>query len=76
MTTRKGYYIKDLSLLGRPLSRIIIIDNISQNFSAQPSNGILIDSWFKNPGDEELLKMASLLLCIAESKFEDVRAHP
>ena len=76
MTEHKGSQVKDLSLLGRPLSRLIIIDNMPQNFSLQPSNGILIDSWYRDPNDEELLKLASLLLCIADSQFEDVRAHP
>ena len=33
-------YLKDLSLLGRPLERVIIVDNVAQNFKRQPENGI------------------------------------
>ena len=35
-------FIKDLSRIGRPLDRTIIIDNIQQNFKMQKRNGILI----------------------------------
>ena len=37
--------IKDLSMIGRDLSRSIIIDNIASNFKFQPRNGIAISTW-------------------------------
>lgn len=37
--------IKDLSMIGRDLSRSIIIDNIASNFKLQPRNGIAISTW-------------------------------
>ena len=29
----KGYYLKDLSRLGRDISKVIIVDNIAENFA-------------------------------------------
>lgn len=46
--------IKDLSKLGRPLTRTIIIDNLAENFQRQPRNGIEIGTWKWNPNDVEL----------------------
>lgn len=49
--------IKDLSKLGRLLSKTIIVDNLSENFSKQPRNGIEILSWEDDPNDCELEKL-------------------
>ena len=38
--------IKDLSMLGRPLNKTLIVDNIGTNFRLQPDNGIQILSWY------------------------------
>lgn len=54
-------HIKDLSLLGRDLSKTIIVDNIPENFNKQPGNGIYIRSWFKDPEDTALLDLMPLL---------------
>ena len=37
-----GVFIKDLSKLGRDLTKILIIDNNKDNFSLQPENGLHI----------------------------------
>jgi CTD small phosphatase-like protein 2 len=37
--------IKDLTRLGRPLSRTIIVDNLKENFKRQPKNGVEILTW-------------------------------
>ena len=54
-------FIKDLSCLGRDLSKTIIVDNITENFLLQPDNGISIKSWFDDPDDTALADLAPLL---------------
>lgn len=57
-----NYFIKDLNKLGRDLAKTIIIDNVAENFSLQPENGIVIRSWFDDEEDEALSQLEPLLL--------------
>ena len=66
-------FVKDLSKLGRDLSRIIIVDNMAQNFRLQKENGITIKSfWGKEVDDRALIDLLPILLNIAKNNM-DVR---
>ena len=71
--------IKDISLIGRDLSKMIIVDNMQQNFKLQKENGILISSfWGEDDNDKVLLQLGRILVSIAidmvETKYNlDVR---
>eukprot|EP00759_Apiculatamorpha_spiralis_P029139 PhF_6_TR31467/c2_g1_i6/m.46214 len=60
-TMTRGMYVKDLSLLGRPLDRIIIIDNSPAAYAFQPRNSIAIKSYFDDRTDRELVGLIPLL---------------
>jgi CTD small phosphatase-like protein 2 len=69
----KGVFIKDLSKIGRDLNKTIIVDNIAENFSKQPENGILIKSWYEDPKDDALFELGPLLKLIISRKTENTR---
>ena len=68
-------YIKDLSNIGRDLSKVIIVDNNKDNFILQPENGILIKSWYNDPEDKALLGLGKVLEGVVKSRVEDCREY-
>ena len=73
-TTQFGSkYIKDLSKLGRDLSKVIIVDNFSQCFKLNNENGILISSFFgEDENDKALIELQKVLIKIYYDN-DDVR---
>lgn len=57
----QGSYIKDLSLLGRPMSDVIIVDNSPNAYHFHPENAVPILSWYDDPDDKCLFEMLPLL---------------
>ena len=64
---------KDLSKLGRDLSRVIIIDNLKENFKMQPNNGIFIKTWTNDINDVQLKDILKILKDIDSYNVTDVR---
>lgn len=65
--------IKDLSMIGRDLSKTIIIDNIASNFKLQPRNGIAISTWTGQTDDISLFNLIPVLKKLVIDGVEDVR---
>ncbi|EAR88144.2 NLI interacting factor-like phosphatase family protein (macronuclear) [Tetrahymena thermophila SB210] len=72
--TYQNSYIKDLSRIGRDLNKIIIIDNLPENFKLQPENGIYIQSWYGESEDRALYDLTPLLKQIVRKKFRTVQS--
>ena len=66
-------FVKDLSKIGRDLSRMIIIDNLGDNFKLQPDNGIQIGTWLDDMKDTQLEDLGKILKDMIEKKPNDIR---
>eukprot|EP00992_Anisonema_acinus_P008728 TRINITY_DN4868_c0_g1_i1.p1 TRINITY_DN4868_c0_g1~~TRINITY_DN4868_c0_g1_i1.p1 ORF type:complete len:255 (+),score=32.01 TRINITY_DN4868_c0_g1_i1:83-847(+) len=63
-----GIFVKDLLRLGRPLNRVVLIDNSPCSFLFQPRNSIHCTSWFDDELDTELRDLQPVL--------EDLKIEP
>ena len=66
-------FCKDLSKIGRDLSRTLIIDNLADNFKLQPNNGIPICTWIDDMKDTQLNDLGKILKNLLEKKPSDLR---
>lgn len=69
--TGMGTFAKDLSTLYTDLSRVVLVDNNPISLMKQPSNGILVPSFFDDPKDDVLQTVLSFLHSLADAP--DVR---
>ena len=59
-------FVKDLNRIGRPIDKIIIVDNMPQNFRLQKENGIIIKAfWGEDIYDNALDELGKILINIA-----------
>jgi len=66
-------FVKDIQRIGRPLDKILIVDNMPQNFRLQKENGIVIKAfWGDDAYDNALISLKEILLKIAD-EFNDIR---
>ncbi len=64
-----------MSKLGRDLSKVIIIDNIEDNYKLQPKNGLNISDFEGDENDTELNYLLEDLLSLVKNKDLDVREY-
>lgn len=57
----EGNYVKNLLALGRPLPRVIIVDNSPHSYIFQPDNALPIGTFIDDPEDGELLDILPVL---------------
>jgi Dullard-like phosphatase family protein len=66
-------FVKDLSLLGRNLKDVIIVDNSPASYAFQPENAIPISTWIDDVTDNKLAQLAPILELLA--CVNDVREY-
>ena len=60
-------FVKDLNRIGRPLDKMIIVDDMPQNFRLQKENGINIKPfWGEDANDKALEELGKILVNIAK----------
>ncbi|KAJ3009508.1 UNVERIFIED_CONTAM: hypothetical protein HDU68_002635 [Siphonaria sp. JEL0065] len=57
-----GAYVKDLTMLGRPIEDCIIVDNSAFSYAFQPENAVPCQSWYNDLEDDELLELQPFLM--------------
>jgi Dullard-like phosphatase family protein len=71
-------YVKNLCtfppVLNKNLDRVVLVDNNPLSFLANPSNGILVSSFYNDPTDKTLPAVWDLLQ-VLDNKKCDVRPH-
>ena len=65
--------VKDLSLLGRDLKDVIIVDNSPASYALQPENAIPIVTWIDDMTDDRLAQLLPLLELFTQT--HDVRPY-
>ncbi|ESL05424.1 hypothetical protein TRSC58_06929 [Trypanosoma rangeli SC58] len=63
-----GAFVKDLSLLGRDLNQMVIVDNSPVTYLFQQRNAIPIPSWFDDPNDTELRRLLPIIEALAKAE--------
>jgi Dullard-like phosphatase family protein len=65
-------YVKDMSIMGRPIESVFIIDNSPHAYSLQPENAFPCTSWFDDYEDNELLEFIPILQDFAKPAVKNI----
>ena len=65
-------FVKDISRIGRDMKKIIIIDNMEQNFRLNKKNGIKIKAFYGEQNDKVLFELCKILVMIVKQGYEDL----
>ena len=66
-------FVKDLNRIGRPIDKVIIVDNMPQNFRLQKENGINIKAFWGEDADDNALEELGIILTNIAKEGGDVR---
>ena len=65
-------FVKDISRIGRDMKRIIIVDNMEQNFRLNKKNGIKIKPFYGEQNDKILHELSKILIMIVKKGYDDL----
>jgi CTD small phosphatase-like protein 2 len=68
---RKGMFLKDLRVVRKDLSKVILVDNNPVSFLLQPSNGIPVPSFYDDASDRTLDSLTKVLTSLRD--LDDIR---
>ena len=68
-------FVKDISKIGRDMKKIIIVDNVEDNFRLNKENGILIAPYKgeESKSDMKLFSLKKILLNFNKDNYKDLR---
>ena len=66
-------FVKDISRIGRPINKIVIVDNIPQNYRLHKENGINIKSFYGDKSNDKILFSLNKILINIAKNGGDVR---
>lgn len=70
----RGAYLKDLNIIGRDLEKVLIVDNISDNFQCQKDNGIEIFPYLGNDHNDKCLRdLEDILYRISNNRKDSIK---
>lgn len=72
-----GGFLKDMECLGRPIEKVLLVDNSPVSVAMCPDNGIVVSSWVADcPEDRELLDLLLVLQqCALHGSVPDFLSH-
>ena len=65
-------FVKDISRIGRDMKKIIIVDNMEENFRLNKKNGIKIAPFYGEQNDKVLNELKKILILIFKRGYEDL----